>query len=88
MGAFGVVEQQGAGDGVQDRVGGAAGVAALQPGVVRDADPGQQRDLLAAQARDPADPGERGDLRAPTRSPSEGSASDAVAGAPSYAELS
>ncbi len=88
MGAFGVIEQQGAGDGVQDRVGGAAGVAALQPGVVRDADPGQQRDLLAAQTRDPADPSERGDLRAPTRSPSEGSASDAVAGAPSYAELS
>jgi hypothetical protein len=29
VGAFGVVEQQGAGDGVQDRVGGAAGVAAL-----------------------------------------------------------
>jgi len=25
-------------------------------GVVRDADPGQQRDLLAAQARDPAGP--------------------------------
>ena len=57
VGAFGVVEQQGAGDGVQDGVGGAAGVAALQPGVVRDADPGQQRDLLAAQARDPAGPG-------------------------------
>jgi len=63
VGAFGVVEQQGAGDGVQDRVGGTAGVAALQPGVVRDADPGQQRDLLAAQARDPAGPGERGDLQ-------------------------
>jgi pimeloyl-ACP methyl ester carboxylesterase len=61
--AFGVVEQQGAGDGVQDGVGGAAGIAALQPGVVRDADPGQQRDLLAAQARDPAGPGERGDLQ-------------------------
>jgi hypothetical protein len=29
VGAFGVVEQQGAGDGVQDRVGSAAGVAAL-----------------------------------------------------------
>ncbi len=54
MGAFGVVEEQGAGDGVQDRVGGAAGVAAFQPRVLRDADPGKQRDLLAAQARDPA----------------------------------
>jgi hypothetical protein len=59
VGAFGVVEPQGAGDGVQDRVGGAAGIAALQPGVVRDADPGQQRDLLAAQTCDPACPGER-----------------------------
>ena len=54
MGAFGVVEEQGAGDGVQDRVRGAAGVAAFQPRVLRDADPGKQRDLLAAQARDPA----------------------------------
>jgi len=53
VGVFGVVEQQGAGDGVQDRVGGAAGVAVLQPGVVGDADSGQQRDLSYVELKLP-----------------------------------
>ena len=47
-----VIELQGSGKRVQDGVGGAAGVAAFQAGVVVDADPGQQRDLLPAQASD------------------------------------
>ncbi|MEY9929804.1 hypothetical protein ABH926_004444 [Catenulispora sp. GP43] len=38
---------------------GSARVAALQPGVVRDAHAGQLRHLLAAQPRDPADTGQR-----------------------------
>jgi hypothetical protein len=53
MRPLGVIEVQGVGDGVDDAVGDAGGVAALQPGVVLAGDAGQQGDLLAAQARDP-----------------------------------
>jgi hypothetical protein len=47
--AFGVVEVQGAGDAVQDAVGGPRQVAALESHVVVERDAGQQCDLLAAQ---------------------------------------
>ena len=52
MGAFGLVELQGAGDAFEDVVGHAVGVAALESRVVLDADPGEHRDLLAAQPAD------------------------------------
>ena len=54
VGAFGFVELQGAGDGFEDAVGDTGEVAALEPGVVVDAHPGQDGDLFAAQARAPA----------------------------------
>src|SRR6185437_5672559 len=38
-----------AGDALEHALGGAGGPAALQPGVVVDADPGEERDLLPAQ---------------------------------------
>ena len=50
---FGLVELQGPGQGVEHALGDAAEVAPLEPGVVLDADPGQDGDLAAAQARDP-----------------------------------
>ena len=53
MGAFGLVELQGADDAFEDVFGHAAGVAAFEAGVVLDADPGEHRDLFAAQALDP-----------------------------------
>ena len=53
VGAFGFVELQGTGDGFEDAVGDTGEVAALEPGVVVDADPGEHGDLLAAQARHP-----------------------------------
>ena len=49
MVAFGLVELQGVHEPVEDAVGDAADAAALETGVVLDADPGEQRDLLAAQ---------------------------------------
>jgi hypothetical protein len=48
--AFGLVELQGAGVGVQDVVGNARDVALLQPDVPVGADPGQDRDLFAPQS--------------------------------------
>ena len=53
VGPLGLVELQGVGDAVDDAVGDAGGVAALEPGVVLDGDAGEEGDLLAAQARDP-----------------------------------
>jgi hypothetical protein len=50
MRALGLVELQRAGQRLQHAVGHAVDVAALQPRVVVDAHPGEQRDLLAAQA--------------------------------------
>ena len=47
--AFGVVELQRAGERLQDAVGDAADVAALQSPVVLDAHAGQRRDLLPSQ---------------------------------------
>ena len=52
MVTLGLVELQGVDDAVQDVVGDAADVAALEARVVLDADPGEHRDLLAAQAFD------------------------------------
>ncbi len=69
--AFGIIELERPCDPVEYALGGAADVAALQPRVVVHADPGQQRDLLATQARHPSFPAEigqarlrRGDVRA------------------------
>ena len=53
MGPLSVVELQGVGHAVDDAVGDAGGVAALEPDVVLDGDAGEEGDLLAAQARDP-----------------------------------
>ena len=52
--AFGVVELQGDGEGVEDAVGGAGEVAAFHADVVVDRDAGEHGDLLAAQAFDAA----------------------------------
>jgi hypothetical protein len=50
------VQFQGAGEGVGDDRARPGLLAALEPGVVVDTDPGQRRDLLPAQARGAADP--------------------------------
>jgi hypothetical protein len=50
---FGVVELQGPGDRVEDRVGDAGQVAPFEPGVILDADPSQHRDLSATQPGHP-----------------------------------
>jgi len=52
--ALGLVELERAAHGVEHVVGHAAGVAALETRVVLDADPREQRHLLAPQARHPA----------------------------------
>jgi hypothetical protein len=52
--ALRVVELQRAGQGVEDACGGAGEVAAFQARVAGDADSGEDSDLLAAQAREPA----------------------------------
>ena len=49
VGAFGVVELQGAGERVQDRGGDAAEGAAFELAVVLDANPGEGGDLAPAQ---------------------------------------
>ena len=56
MGAFGVVELEGPGDGVQDRGADAGQDAAFEFCVVLDADAGQCCDLAAAKPRDAALP--------------------------------
>jgi hypothetical protein len=56
---LGLVQLQGAGDAVEHALGDASQVASLQPGVVIDADTGQERDLLPAQPGDAAVPAER-----------------------------
>ncbi len=48
MGAFDVVELQGASDGVQHALGHSDEVPLLQPGVVVDGHPGDHRDLFPA----------------------------------------
>ena len=48
-----LVQLQGPGQGVQHAFRDSAQVAALEPGVVVDAHPGEQRDLLAAEPGDP-----------------------------------
>jgi hypothetical protein len=50
---FGVVEMQGAGHRLQYRLRRAGQIAALQSGVVVDADPGEHGDLLAPQTLHP-----------------------------------
>ena len=52
MGAFGLVELQGVAIPSSTPSETPAQIAALQAGVVVDADPGEQRDLLAAKPRD------------------------------------
>jgi hypothetical protein len=54
VGAFGVVELEGTGDGVEHGGGDAADGSALELGVVLHADPGQGCHLDATQARDAA----------------------------------
>ena len=54
MGALDLVELERACERVEDGVGDAGGVAALEPRVVVDAEPGMQRDLFATQARNAA----------------------------------
>ena len=54
MVAFGLIKLQRPGEALEDGVGGAGEVAAFHPDVVVDADPGEQRDLLPAQACHPA----------------------------------
>ncbi len=51
VGAFGVVELEGAGDGFEDGRGDAGEVAAFEFGVVLDADVGQRGDLAACAGR-------------------------------------
>jgi hypothetical protein len=53
---FGLVELQGAGEGIQDAVGDTPEVAALQAGVVLDTDPGQRRRLVRHPAGLPGVP--------------------------------
>ncbi|MGI5423737.1 hypothetical protein [Streptomyces sp. CA-179760] len=60
MGAFDVVELEGPGEAVEDFLGDAADVAALQAGVVLDADRGELGYLGAAQAADLASSAEVG----------------------------
>ena len=48
------MQPEGPGERVQDRVGHVLRAALLEPGEVVDADPGQLRELLAAQPRYPA----------------------------------
>ena len=50
MGAFGVVEAQRVSERVEDLIGGAGGVPALQAFVVLDAHTGEGGDLFASQA--------------------------------------
>ncbi|EPH44313.1 hypothetical protein STRAU_2753 [Streptomyces aurantiacus JA 4570] len=59
--ALGVVEPQHPGDGVQDAVGHVVGAALFESYVVVDADPGQLRQLLAAQPGHATAPAERTD---------------------------
>jgi hypothetical protein len=50
--SLGLVELQRMRDAVDDALGDAGGVASLEPDVVLARDPGEQRNLLAAQPRD------------------------------------
>jgi hypothetical protein len=52
--------RRGARDGLEDLAGGSGDLAALEPGVVVRADPGEVCDLFAAQAGDPASPAVEG----------------------------
>ena len=54
MVALGIVELEGTRDRVEHRLRGAGEIAAFQPGVVLDADAGEQRDLGAAKTGDAA----------------------------------
>jgi hypothetical protein len=50
VGAFGLIQLEGAGEGVEDVRGSPAELAALYAGVVLDADTGEQGDFFATQA--------------------------------------
>ena len=66
---LGLVELQRPRERLEDGVGDTAHVAALEPGVVVDADAGEQRDLLAAQARNAPRAAEGGQTRLFGRDP-------------------
>ena len=59
MRPFGLVELQGSGQRLEDAGGGAGDLAALEPGVVLHAQPGEGGDLAAPQSGDPAGAGGR-----------------------------
>ena len=59
VGAFGLVELQRPRQRVEDAGGGAGDLAALEAGVVLDAEPGERGDLAAPQAGDAAAAGGR-----------------------------
>ena len=84
MRPLGLVELQRPGQRLEDGLGDTAGVAALEPGVVVDADTGEQRDLLAAQAGDApgaaAVGGQPGLLRRDLRAPGGQELADLVLG--------
>ncbi len=61
----GLVELQRAGEGLQHVVGDATEIAALEAGVVVDAHPGEQRDLLPTQPGHPPVAAERGQAGLP-----------------------
>jgi hypothetical protein len=61
VGTLGVVEPQGAGEGVEDVVGQDGLAALLDAAVVVGTEPGEHRELLLAQPRHPSWPGERRD---------------------------
>jgi hypothetical protein len=70
--ALGRVELQRTRERLENLVGDAAGVAALEPRVIVDADPGEERGLLAPESRNASGPAERGQtclLRRKLRAP-------------------
>lgn len=76
MFAFGVTEAEGTGDAVEYLVRDVRRAALLEVDVVVDADPGQQREFLAAQPRDTPPPGPRGEPGLPRGDPGATGAQD------------
>jgi hypothetical protein len=60
VGAFDLVELERSRERVEDAIGDTGGIAALEPRVVVDADPGEERDLFATEAGDATQPGAEG----------------------------
>jgi hypothetical protein len=80
MGALGIVQLQGTGDGFEHCRGDAGEVAPFEFRVVLDAHVGEGRDLAPAQARDapPGSGGQAGPLRRDLRSPRDEELADLV----------